>query len=114
MIAILMFIVKLYLHLFIFSFLVGSTKAKRFLIGILICLLFDFVLMFVFYLTLKHRLFGGGCFCSVCSVQHSGNLFHATPTYYRYLSNNEIAGSYLSSPAHTALNHSARSFACLI
>lgn len=30
------------------------------------------------------------------SVQHSGILSHATPTYYRYLSNNEIACSALT------------------
>lgn len=48
------------------------------------------------------------------AVSSTVGIFHPTPTYYRYLSNNEIAGSYLSSPAHTALNHSAHSFACLI
>lgn len=88
MLVVVVFIIKPFL-----SFLVGSTEVKLVLIGIANCLLFDLVL--VVYLLIYTLMIGfledtapAPC---LHSVQHSGILSRATPTYYRYLSNNEIA-----------------------
>lgn len=90
-----MFIVKPLL-----SFLVGSSEVKLALIGNANCLLFDLVLVFVYLLFYRSMIgFLEEIALALClqSVQSSGILSHATPTYYRYFCNNEIACSSLLS-----------------
>lgn len=80
----------------------GSTGVKWVLIGITDCLVFDLVVVFV-YLLFYNLMMGflEETALALClhSVQHTGILSHATPTYYGYLSNNQICVqlSFLSS-----------------
>lgn len=111
MIVLIVYIVKPFL-----SFLVGSTEVKLVFMGIANHLLFVLVLVFV-YLLLYILMIGflEEIALALClhSVQHSSIVSHATPMYYRYLSNNEIVCGTVSSPTHTALNRSTPPLTCL-
>ena len=92
-------------------------EVKLVLIGIANCLLFDLVLVFVyllFYTLMIGFLEATALALCLHSVQRSGILSHATPTYYRFLSNNEISCSSPFSPTQTALNRSTPPFTYLI